>query len=69
MLTFEEYLAQKNIDQEKFRQAEPDRYQEWITLFGQIHPESFTNQKKFLINDVRRRYTLKDPNAPDRGES
>jgi hypothetical protein len=69
MLTFEEYLAQKNIDQEKFRQAEPARYKEWITLFGQINQESFTNQKKFLINDVRRRYTLKDPNAPDRGES
>ena len=67
MLTFEEYLAQKNIDQEKFRLAEPDRYQEWIALFGQINPESFTNQKKFLINDVRRRYTLKDPNAPNRG--
>jgi hypothetical protein len=63
MLTFEEYLAQKNIHQEKFRQAEPNRFQEWERLFQAVSPDSFTNQKKFLINDVRRRYILEDPNA------
>ena len=62
MLTFEEYLIQKNIDREQFRTAEPARYLEWGTLFSEIHPDSFTLQKKFLLNDVRRRYLLNDPN-------
>lgn len=62
MLTFDEYLIQKNIDREQFQAAEPDRYREWDTLFSEIHPDSFTLQKKFFINDVRRRYLLNDPN-------
>ena len=61
MISFEEYLVQKNIDQDKFLAAEPARFQEWGTLFATIHPDSFTAQKKFLINDVRRRYLLNDP--------
>ena len=61
MLSFEEYLIQKNIDREQFQAAEPARYEEWGNLFSQIHPDSFTLQKKFLINDVRRRYLLNDP--------
>ena len=60
MLSFEEYLIQKNIDRDQFKSAEPARYEEWGTLFSQIHPDSFTLQKKFLINDVRRRYLLND---------
>ncbi|MPR36893.1 hypothetical protein [Salmonirosea aquatica] len=64
MLSFEEYLVQKNIDQAQFQAAEPARFLEWGTLFASIHPDSFTAQKKFLINDVRRRYLLNDPNAP-----
>ncbi len=63
MLTFDEYLIQKNIDREQFQAAEPARYQEWGTLFSEIHPDSFTAQKKFLINDVRRRYLLNDPSS------
>lgn len=62
MVSFEEYLIQKNIDRQKFKTAEPGRYAEWEALFDSIHPDSFTNQKKFLINDVRRLYMLNDPN-------
>lgn len=58
MITFEEYLIQKKIDGNQFRLAEPERYSEWQALFSTIHPDSFTTQKKFLINDVRRRFLL-----------
>ena len=58
MITFEEYLAGKRIDAARFRQGEPMRWLEFEAIFGQMHPESFTTQKKFLLNDLRRRYLL-----------
>lgn len=57
-MAFDEFLVLKKIDPTRFQQAEPDRYAEWLALFSQVHPESFTLQKKFLINDVRRRHGL-----------
>ncbi|WP_460978612.1 hypothetical protein [Spirosoma knui] len=58
-MTFDEYLIQKKIDAARFRQSEPDRYVEWEREFSQLHPESFTAQKKFLVNDTRRKYLLR----------
>ena len=58
-MTFEAYLISKKIDGQAFEQQEPERYQEWKHLFEQVHPESFTTQKKFLINPIRRRYLLR----------
>jgi len=29
-------------------------------IFEQVHPNSFTEQKKFLINDIRRRFLLQE---------
>lgn len=58
-MSFEEFLAQKKIDAARFRAAEPARYAEWADLFPRLHPESFVMQKKFLINDIRRRYPLR----------
>lgn len=58
-MNFEEYLISKKIDSITFRQAEPARWQEWNTLFDQISPTSFTSQKLYLINPVRRKYPLK----------
>ena len=55
-MTFEEYLTQKKINANQFRTNEPARYAEWEAEFSQMHPESFTAQKKFLINDIRRKY-------------
>lgn len=55
-MEFEEYLTQKKIDTDQFQQAEPDRYKAWKQEFAQMHPESFTVQKKFLLNDTRRKY-------------
>lgn len=60
-MTFSEYLLQKKIDENAFRLNDPLRYSEWQTLFDQVHPESFTLQKKFYINDIRRRFSLIAP--------
>lgn len=59
-MTFEEYLISKKIDGALFRKMQPERYQEWAELFEQLHPDSFTMQKKFLINDIRNLYLLKE---------
>ena len=58
-MTFEEYLISKKIDENQFKQHEPIRYTSWKTEFEQLHPESFTTQKKFLINEVRRKYRIR----------
>jgi hypothetical protein len=58
-MTFEEYLASKKIDSVAFRAAEPDRWNEWNSLLGVMNPASFTSQKLYLINPVRRKYPLK----------
>jgi len=57
-MTFEEYLIAKKIDREKFSKAEPARFEEWQLLFGQMHHESFTLHKKFLLNPIRRKYHI-----------
>lgn len=58
-MTFEEYLVSKKIDQDLFKDAEPKLFQEWRNEFEQIHPNSFTAQKLYLINPIRRKYVLK----------
>ncbi|GAB4038576.1 hypothetical protein [Spirosoma jeollabukense] len=58
-MTFEEYLTQKKINVDQFQQAQPDQYAEWQREFMQMHPESFTAQKKFLLNDTRRKYLVR----------
>ena len=58
-MDFETYHREKNIDPAAFRAAEPARYAEWAALFGAVSAESFTQQKKFLLNEVRRAYLLK----------
>jgi len=55
---FEDYLLAKLIDSAKFQSAEPNLYQELAALFHQIHPDSFTAQKLYLINPIRRKYQL-----------
>lgn len=59
MLSFDNYLTQKKIDPEQFRQAETARYLEWAREFEQLNPASFTAQKKFLLNDTRRKYLVR----------
>ena len=57
-MTWEEYCSKKKINSEAFRLAEPKRWEELKTIFEQVHPNSFTEQKKFIINDIRRLYRI-----------
>lgn len=58
-MDFEDYLIGKKIDPAGFRSTEPERYQEFRAIFEQVHPDSFTAQKLFLINKIRRQYPVK----------
>ena len=66
-MTWEEYCIKKKIDSEAFRKGEPQKWQELKFIFDQVHTNSFTEQKKFLINDIRRRYHLKEEIKKDEG--
>ncbi len=55
-MDFSDYLKSKKIDPEKFRKSEPENFQKLKNVFEQVHPESFTAQKLFLINPLRRTY-------------
>lgn len=59
-MTFEEYCIKKKIDSVAFFTQEPDRWKSWKYEFELMHPNSFTEQKKFMINETRRLYLLKD---------
>lgn len=61
-MSFEEYLSEKNIDSGAFEKHESQKYSELRGIFEQMHPSSFTEQKRFLINDLRRQYQLVDFN-------
>jgi len=58
-VNFEDYLISKKIDSAAFREAEPALWESWKHEFEQVHPNSFTAQKLYLINPIRRNYTLK----------
>lgn len=59
-MTFEEYCVKKKIDPETFRKHDFLKWQELEQVFLQVSEESFTQQKKFLINDLRRRFPYKE---------
>ena len=63
-MSFEDYLITKKIDSMAFKSAEPDRWEEWNTIFVDLSPASFTAQKLYLINPVRRKYPLKTSEVP-----
>ncbi len=56
---FKEYLLNKKIDEGRFKLDEPNLWNEWKATFEQVHPDSFTAQKLYLINKIRRKYPLK----------
>lgn len=68
-VNFETYLQSKKIDSEAFRLAEPVLWETWKKEFEQVHPSSFTAQKLFLINPLRRIYHYKAPAAPPQEQS
>ncbi|MBV6644952.1 MAG: hypothetical protein KI790_05865 [Cyclobacteriaceae bacterium] len=55
---FETYLREKKIDPDLYRKGDQGQFDEFKTLFHQMHPNSFTSQKLFLINQIRRTYPL-----------
>lgn len=59
-MEFEEYLKNKKIDPKKFRNGQPEQFDEWNSIFQKVHPESFTQQKLFLINNLRRMYIFEE---------
>ena len=62
-MTFEEYLISKKIDARAFKTTEPLLWQEWSNIFEQVSPNSFTAQKLYLINPIRRKYQLKETSS------
>ena len=58
-MEFSEYLTQKNICSSHFQASEPLVFQSWFESFNQLHPASFTEKNKFIINKIRRKYPLK----------
>ena len=59
-MEFDDFLKGKKIDPEKFKLSENDRYSEWKRIYDEVHPESFTQQKLFLLNKIRRAYHFKE---------
>ncbi len=59
-VNFKGYLNSKKIDATKFEAGDPVLYEKLETVFAQTHPDSFTAQKLFLINPIRRKYILKE---------
>lgn len=58
MEDFFEYLEGKRIDPLVFKKDDSVLFSVWEKEFMQMHPKSFTSQKLYLINNVRRRYPL-----------
>ena len=59
-MEFEEFLKSKKIDPAKFKKGDEKLFLELKTLFDQVHPNSFVQQKLFLINKTRRTYLLQE---------
>ncbi len=59
-VNFEEYLKSKKIDPVRYKRAESEQFEQFQLLFEQVHPDSFTHQKLFLINQIRRRFVLNE---------
>lgn len=59
-VNFEAYLTSKKIDSVAFQKAEPALWESWQKEFELVHPNSFTAQKLYLINPIRRKYQLKE---------
>lgn len=68
-MDFKAFLISKKIDPELFLKNENELYGQWDSDFSQMHPKSFEARKLFLINQIRRKYRLKEEeetNSPAR---
>ncbi|MFY0607257.1 MAG: hypothetical protein JXR10_11105 [Cyclobacteriaceae bacterium] len=55
-MNLRDYLKQKKIDPDQLKNSEPELYRGFAIEFSQMHPDSFTSRKLFLINKLRRKY-------------
>jgi hypothetical protein len=58
MNDFEEYCITKKIDPVRFQSHDTVLWDSLKSLFDQVHPKSFTQQKLFIINNLRRTYLI-----------
>ncbi len=63
-MDFKAYLISKKIDPEALKTSEKEKYNVFEMEFAQMYPESFTAQKLFLINKLRRKYPLTIADTP-----
>jgi hypothetical protein len=63
-MSFEEYLITKKIDSRLFQEKEKELWMSWKAEFELMHPNSFTAQKLYLTNPIRRKYQLKEIASP-----
>lgn len=59
-MKFEEFCAIKKIDALSFEKSEKLYYADLKEIFEQISVSSFTQQKMFIINKIRRKHQLKN---------
>lgn len=57
-MEFETYLISKKIDALAFKANDIELFSTWLYEFSQLHEASFTDQKRFQINRIRRKYSL-----------
>lgn len=57
---FKAYLVSKKIDPAQFNATEPELFEKLSSIFQEMSPQSFTAQKLFLINPIRRKYKLEE---------
>ena len=55
-MEFEAYLLIKKIDARSFENNEKVLFNLWKKEFELMHESSFTDQKKFEINKIRRKF-------------
>ncbi|MFY0689659.1 MAG: hypothetical protein JXQ90_20980 [Cyclobacteriaceae bacterium] len=65
MSEFDEYLIGKKINPTSFKKNESDQYESFARIFDQMHPDSFTAQKLFLINNIRLRNPYEEESVID----
>lgn len=57
-MDFEEFLEKKKICSETFKSDKPAEWIRFKRFFDQVSPESFYQQKRFLINKYRQMYPV-----------
>lgn len=55
---FDQYLKAKKINPVRFREGMNSRYLEFLDVFKSVSPASFTAQKLFWLNRLRREFPL-----------